>query len=106
MQIIGFQNCLPMMRILRSEPVNPPARVVPHGHQVTICRSNQRVALAQKAAQAGIQEIGTGPCCSLLLCGLDSLVHEGKRRIGCVFFSPGQRQCRAQQRLHLRCGRT
>ena len=57
----GAQQRLPMVRVLGLQERNPPIGVVPLGLQLAIGRFHQGIALAQEAAQAGIDKAGVRP---------------------------------------------
>ena len=98
-----LQHRLPVLRVVGLQPLDPPARVVPAGHRVAVGGAHQGVALAQKAAQAGIDEARLRSHAGVVLGRLDRLVHQGEGLVGCAWRIPGQGQSREQQRVG--CGR-
>ncbi|MPM99607.1 hypothetical protein SDC9_146799 [bioreactor metagenome] len=100
--IVGRQNGLPIPGMVFPEPGNPPGRVIPDGHWIAVGRAHQGIALAQKAAQAGIDETGLRAC-RAILGGFHGLVDQGEGRIRGLRLIPGQSQRRAQQGTDLGC---
>gem|GEM_PF-5898279 len=98
--VVGFQNLLPLRGVFALQALDPPARVVPAGLGVRVGQRHQRIPLAQKTAQTGIDETGL-PCSGTALGRFHRLVDQREGRIRCLGFIPRQRQCRAQQGIHL-----
>ena len=94
-----------MLGVVFAQLVHPPLRVVPHRLRIGVGPAHQRIALAQKAAQATVDKTGlVGSGRSALSC-LHSLVDQRVRRVRGIFFAPNQRQHHAQKRIGFRRGR-
>ena len=76
--------------------------MVPLRDRVLVGGGDQRITLAQKTAQAGVDEPGLTAHRRVALGGLDGLTHQRERRIRSRLFLPRQRECGAQQVVHTR----
>ncbi len=81
------------------QALDPPARMVPARDRIAVSGRQQRFALAQEAAQAGVDEVGLGAGGGIALGGFHRLVDQGERLVVAVLRIPGQRQRGAQQRV-------
>ena len=100
--VVGPQDGLPVKRVVFAQAVHPPLRVVPDGLRVAVGLGDQRVTLAQKSAQAAVDEAGLMARAFAAFGGFNRLVHQHIRGVGCVFLIPGQRQRHTQQGIGFR----
>ncbi len=85
-----------MIGMVLAQTGDPPGRVVPDGLRLVVGGGDQGIALAQEAAQAGIDEAGLGAR-GPLLGSFHRLVDQGEWRVRCPGLIPGQGQGRVQQ---------
>src|SRR5256885_14109750 len=78
--IVGLQDGLPMIGMVLAQTGDPPGRVVPDGLRLVVGGGDQGIALAQEAAQAGIDEAGLGAR-GPLLGSFHRLVDQGEWRV-------------------------
>ena len=102
--IVGLQDLLPVLGVVLAQALHPPGRMVPARHGVVVGGRHQGVALAQKAAQAAVDERGLRARGRVVLGRLHRLVHQGKGFVGRGLWVPAQRQRAAQQGIGGGCG--
>jgi hypothetical protein len=101
LQVAGLQHALPIARVVASQPLDPPARMVPLCDRFMLGRGDQFVALAQKTAQAGVDEARLRTRRGIALGGLDRLVDQRERLVGGRRVVPAKRERGAKQRVRL-----
>ena len=85
------------VRLVALQAADPPLRMVPHRHRILPGQRHQRVAFAQKAAQAAVDEAGLRLGGRVPLGRFHRLVDQRERLVRRVPVAPGQRQHHAQQ---------
>ncbi len=80
--VVGGQHALPFARVVAPQALDPPARMVPLRDRLVLGGRHQLVALAQEAAQAGVDEAGLRPRDRVALGGLHRLVDQREGLVG------------------------
>lgn len=96
------QQFLPMLRVIRLQTLNPPARMIPLRLEVAIGLMHQVITFAHETAQAGIDEPALGLGLPLFTRGLYRLIDQRMNRVWGICFAPAQGQGRAEQGIHRR----
>ena len=80
-----------------AHPVYPPLRVVPDRLRIFLRQRHQRIALAQEAAQATIDEAGLVPGVFAALGGFNGLVDQRMPGVRRFLLGPDQRKSHTEQ---------